>query len=99
MCVELEENLDVCFLAPDKIKTNLFTGPVVKVKLNLVTLAGGIRTRTIEVGEVQKEEIGYETFVLEITKDVTNFDRVFVYIVIEGREFEFGFPIVECSPQ
>lgn len=99
VCAELEENLAVCLLAQDKIKTTLLTGPVVKVKLSWVTLADGIRAHTVEVEEVRKAQVGYEIFVLESGKDLSRFDRVFIYVKVGDREWEFGFPVEKCQPQ
>ena len=98
MSVELQKNVGVCLEDSNKIKATLLTGPVMVTKLIWVTLAEGIQTHTVVVGETQKETISYEVFPLGSEKDLAKFDRVFVCVTIGDRKWEFGFPVESCTP-
>lgn len=97
--VDLGANLGVCLTDATHFETRLLTGPIVFAKLNWITLADGIQTHTIEVEGARKEEVGYEVFILDSQKDLTKFNRVYIYIAVGNREWEFGYPVAYCRSQ
>ena len=92
----LRKNTSICLVDQFQVEATLLTGPVVTTKLIWVT--SELTFHIVTVAETRKSRVGYERFVIDSEKDLTRFDRVFVYTAIGEREWEFGFPVAFCQP-